>query len=116
MASEVRWHAARHGEGAEGPSEGERTSEADGCQSGFGHGNPEGVGEGKLVSPERRRRTIEEIRRRLGPRRISERRVCRVLGQARSTQRYASRRPVDEAQLPKEMHPAYGGSGGVPRS
>jgi len=55
------------------------------------------------VSPERRRRTVEEVRRRLGPEQVSERRLCRVLGQSRSTQRYARRRRRDEARLLDEM-------------
>jgi putative transposase len=55
------------------------------------------------VSPERRRRTASEVRRCLGLERVSERRVCRVLGQSRSTQRYVNRRRGDEAQLLKEM-------------
>ncbi len=55
------------------------------------------------MSPERRRRTIAEVRRRLGPQKVSERRACRVLGQPRSTQRYQSRRPDDEACLLREM-------------
>jgi putative transposase len=55
------------------------------------------------VSPERRRRTAIEVRRRLGPDQVSERRVCRVLGQSRSTQRYARRRRGDEARLLEEM-------------
>jgi hypothetical protein len=29
---------------------------------------------------------VDEVRRRLGPKRVSERRACRVLGQPRSTQ------------------------------
>lgn len=51
----------------------------------------------------RRRRTINEVRRRLGPAQVSERRACRVLGQARSTQRYRSRHADDEAVLLREM-------------
>ncbi len=46
---------------------------------------------------------MEEVRRRLGPKKISERRACRVLGQSRSTQRFTKRRPADEAKLLKEM-------------
>ena len=34
----------------------------------------------------------------------SERRVCRVLGQARSTQRYSPRRRDGEARLVKRIH------------
>lgn len=55
------------------------------------------------MSPERRRRTVAEIRRRLGPERISERRACRVLGQPRNTQRYCPCRAADEERLLAEM-------------
>jgi len=55
------------------------------------------------VSPERRRRTVAEVRRRLGPERVSERRTCRVLGQPRTTHRYQARRPADECHLLSEM-------------
>lgn len=55
------------------------------------------------MSPERRRCTAVEVRRRLGPERVSERRVCRVLGQGRSTQRYVKRGRSDEAKLLTEM-------------
>jgi len=55
------------------------------------------------VSPERRRRTIAGVRRRLGSDKVSERRACRVLGQPRSTQRYRSRRREDEPRLLGEM-------------
>jgi putative transposase len=55
------------------------------------------------VSPERKRRTVDEVRRRLGPEKVSERRACKVLGQPRGTQRYTKRRPADEAKLLKEM-------------
>lgn len=55
------------------------------------------------MSPERRRRAVSEVRRRLGPDRVSERRVCRVLQQPRGTQRYVKHRPIDEQQLLAEM-------------
>jgi putative transposase len=55
------------------------------------------------VSPERRRRTVAEVRRRLGLEKVSERRACRVLGQTRNTQRYRLCRRSDEAQLLAEM-------------
>ena len=48
---------------------------------------------GKLLSPPRRRQAVALIRHRLG---VSERRACRVLGQARSTHRHRARRPDDE--------------------
>ena len=40
-----------------------------------------------------------EVRRQLGPEKVSERRVCRVLGQSRTTQRYRSRRSQDDRPL-----------------
>lgn len=55
------------------------------------------------MSPERRRRVITEVRRCLGPDRVSERRACRVLDQPRGTQRYQVRRPADEQQLLSAM-------------
>ena len=55
------------------------------------------------MSPERRRRAVSEVRRRLGPKRVSERRVCRVLQQPRGTHRYVKRRPADDKQLLAEM-------------
>jgi putative transposase len=51
------------------------------------------------MSPERRRRTVTEVRRSLGPERISERRACRVLSQPRGTQRYQALRRADEPAL-----------------
>ncbi len=45
---------------------------------------------------------------------VSERRTCRTVGQPRSTQRYAARRPADEQRLVEGMlalvrqHPRYG--------
>ena len=74
----------------------------------------EGSREGKLLSPERRRLTVAEVRRRLGPETVSERRACRVLGQPRTTQRYQPQRPGDERKLLAEMRsisqrrPRYG--------
>ncbi len=55
-----------------------------GGEPGLGHGDSAGGRPGKLVSPERRRQTVDEVRRRLGPDRVSERRVCRVLGHSPS--------------------------------
>ncbi|MEN5084016.1 IS3 family transposase [Bosea sp. TWI1241] len=51
---------------------------------------------GKLVSPARRRACIEHVRLAL---KVSERRICRVLGQHRSTQRRIPRGRDDEEQL-----------------
>ncbi len=66
------------------------------------------------MSPERRRRTVEKVRRRLGQDKVSERRVCRALGQPRSTQRYRPKRPDMDRRLLNEMrrlaeaYPRYG--------
>jgi len=53
------------------------------------------------VSPVGRRRTVAYLRDRLG---YSERRICRAIGQARSSQRYTHRVPDDEKFLIEEMH------------
>ena len=50
----------------------------------------------KIVSPERRRETVDQVR---GVFAVSERRVCRALGQPRSTQRYQRQGQEDESQL-----------------
>jgi len=46
---------------------------------------------------------VDEVRRKLGPDKVSQRRACRVLGQSRTTQRYRLRRPADERKLLAEM-------------
>ena len=66
------------------------------------------------MNPERRRRVVEKVRRRLGEEQISQRRACRVLGQPRSTQRYEPKRPNMHQQLLRQMrrlveaYPRYG--------
>ncbi|MCZ8171506.1 MAG: IS3 family transposase [Novosphingobium sp.] len=55
---------------------------------------------GKLLSPARRRRCIDHIR---GMMSVSERRICRVLGQHRSTQRKVPRGADDEAALTEDI-------------
>ena len=46
---------------------------------------------------------MEEVRRRLGHHKVSERRACKVLGQPRGTQRYRPRKRSDEKRLLNEM-------------
>ena len=46
---------------------------------------------------------MESVRRRLGPEKASERRVCRVLGQPRATQRYASKQVEQDKELLDQM-------------
>ena len=66
------------------------------------------------MSPERRRRTVQKVRRRLGEEEVSERRACRALGQPRSTQRYRPKRADMDRRLLSEMrrlaesYPRYG--------
>lgn len=49
-----------------------------------------------MTSPARRREVVHRVGQALN---VSERRVCRVLGQPRSTQRYVPRKPGDEDTL-----------------
>lgn len=64
-----------------------------------------------MVSPSARRRAVDHVQQRLS---VSQRRACRALRQARSTQRYQSHRPEREQQLRAWLrafalrHPRYG--------
>ena len=66
------------------------------------------------MNPERRRRTVDSARRRLGHEKVSERRACKALGQPRSTQRYRPRKIDADRQLIAELrrlveaYPRYG--------
>ncbi len=57
---------------------------------------------------------MELVRSRLGLQQVSQRRLCRVLGQSRSTQRYHRRKPDDDRRLIEELrrwcewHPRFG--------
>ncbi|MCQ0093974.1 IS3 family transposase [Roseovarius sp. M141] len=55
---------------------------------------------GKLLSPSRRRQCIDHVRQTLS---VSERRVCRTLGQHRSTQRKVPCGPPDEERLTDDI-------------
>ena len=68
-----------------------------------GQPDPEGSFFGNLLSPAKRRRAVVWVRDRWGPGRVSERRACRVLGQARSTQRRVRQAPDEEAKLVVRM-------------
>ncbi len=52
------------------------------------------------MSPERRREAVEQAQRMFT---VSERRICRALGQPCSTQRYNKQTPDDEAQLTTDI-------------
>ena len=66
------------------------------------------------MSPERGRRTVESVRRRLGHDKVSQRRACKALGQPRSSQRYQAKQPDMDRRLIAEMrrlsesYPRYG--------
>ena len=53
-----------------------------------------------MISPAKRRRAVEAVVKKL---KISERRACRVLEQARSTQRKKKTGKPDEAQLTEDI-------------
>jgi putative transposase len=63
------------------------------------------------VSPSRRRETVRHVQQSLE---VPQRRTCRVLGQARRTQRYVPKRRDDEGKLIERMlelvrrHPRFG--------
>ena len=80
----------------QGAGEGERTAKASGGEPDGGQADPGGSDQGKLLSPERRRRCVMHVRQRLG---ASERHACHVLGQPRSTQRRVKKLPGDEEAL-----------------
>src|SRR5690606_9716172 len=86
----------------EGSPEGERTASQGGGRSDAGQADPDGGCAGKLLSPSRRRACIDHVCSVL-PKRVSERRVCLVLGQHRSTQRRIPRGRDDEQQLTEDI-------------
>jgi transposase InsO family protein len=53
-----------------------------------------------MTSPAKRREAVEQVRKVFE---VSERRACRVIRQARSTQRYALQSKNDEEELRKEI-------------
>ena len=84
----------------EGARAGECTAEASGGEPDAGQADPGGSGQGKLLSPERRRRCVVHARQRLG---VGGRRACRVLGQPRTTQRRIRKVRSDEAALLEDV-------------
>jgi len=69
---------------AQGSGEGEREAQETGSRSDPGQCDSQGGDPGKLLSSSRRQKAVRWVCESL---RISQRRACRVLGQARSTQR-----------------------------
>src|SRR5512139_1215919 len=84
MEAGVRGDAARSGPKVQGAREGEREAQETGGRSDLGQCDSQGGDPGKLLSPSRRRKVVMWVCESL---RISQRQACRVLGQARSTQR-----------------------------
>lgn len=95
----LRRHESEDGQTASGTPEGELEAEQGRSGSGPRHTDPEGSRPPKLTFPERRRRTVESVRRHLGHEKVSERRVCRVLGQNRGTQRHRPRKTDGDREL-----------------
>ena len=63
------------------------------------------------MSPAQRREAVEQVREKLGPALVPERRACLVLNQVRSTQRRERPPPSDELFLVRrmvELAPEYG--------
>ena len=58
--------------------------------------DPARGGPGQLLSPAKRRRAVAHVR---AAQQVSERRACRVIGQARATQRYVPRESPNERAL-----------------
>lgn len=83
-------------QGTAAARERERTSSLGPLGFDIGQIDPERSCSGKLLSPSRRRACIELVR---GKVKISQRRVCHVLGQQRSTQRRVPRGCADEKRL-----------------
>src|SRR5215210_425318 len=74
----LRWHADRCHEAIAGAGEGERPPQEDRSRASRGHEHPKEGEPGKLLSPTRRRAAVVRVCRRLE---VSERRVCKVIGQ-----------------------------------
>ena len=97
--AEVRRYGSEDGQAGSGAPEGELVAEEVGGGSGPRHVDPQGGRPPKLTCPERRRRTVESVRRTLGQEKVSERRVCRVPGQNRGTQRHRPRKVDGDREL-----------------
>ena len=93
-----RWRKeyGRPGQAAQGVRAGEHAAEEAGGRPSARQHDPQRGGLGKLLSPPSRRQAVAVVRHQLG---VSERRACRVLGQARSTHRHRGRTADDEPRL-----------------
>src|SRR5215204_6590823 len=95
------WRAQdRADQAPEGARDRERSAASGRGRADAGQADPERGCLGKLLSPARRRVCIEHVRQEV---RVSERRVCRALGQHRSTQRKIPRGRDDEEALTADL-------------
>lgn len=112
LASEVRRHEPGNGQGVKRAPERECSAEAHCCRPGGRPGEPEGSRK-KRLTPATRREAASRVREKLGH---SERKICRALGQHRSTQRYVLKMPEKDRSLMhmikkqahKKKHRKYG--------
>src|SRR3712207_1173561 len=100
LAPGVRRAQDRPGQAPEGARDRERPPAPGGRRPHPRQADPQGGRLGELPSPARRRACVEHVRVAV---RVSERRVCRVLGQHRSTQRKPPRGRDDEEQLTADI-------------
>ncbi|WP_346769081.1 IS3 family transposase, partial [Crystallibacter degradans] len=113
MAEPVRVREERRGdETDQGAREGEREAQAAAGRERASHRHPERGGQGKILSPEPRRRAVRMAMEKFG---ASERFACKVLGQNRSALR--KKKPemsFEETRLRADLravaqkHPAWG--------
>src|ERR687890_321318 len=96
LATGVRRAQDRAGQAPEGARDRERTAAPGGRRPHPRQADPKRGRLGKLLSPARRRACVEHVR---GELQLPERRVCRALGQHRSTQRKLPRGRDDEERL-----------------
>src|SRR5215207_463040 len=107
----VRCYEHQRSEAPQGAGEGECSPQEASRREGAGHRHPKGGEQGKLLSPTRRSAAVEHVRQRLG---VSERRACGVIGQPRSSQRYAGRKAERDRRLAERIvglaqeNPRYG--------
>lgn len=101
VAEHLWGNEGRRCQASEGAGGRERPPQEASGRSRAGQGGVEGVGRGKMVTPDRRRRAVVVLRERFG---VSERRACRVVGQHRSTQRRPARpAPAGDEKLRRRL-------------
>jgi putative transposase len=71
-----------------------------GCRFVVGQCDLEGGAIKKVISPDRRREAVDQVKETLP---VSERRACRVIGQPRATQRYPKRMDTEEDVLREQI-------------